>query len=36
MASYGDLGPAERRLYHNAADGSYRLDRLGSLLGFVL
>ena len=36
MAPYRDLSPSQRLLYHNAIDGSYRLDALSSLLSLVL
>jgi len=35
MASYRDLGPSERRLYHNVTNGSYRLRVLRNLLELV-
>jgi hypothetical protein len=36
MRPYGALSGAERLLYHNATDGSYRLDTLRELLNCVL
>ena len=35
MASYRDLSPSERRLYHNVTNGSYRLRVLRNLLELV-
>jgi glycosyl hydrolase family 99 len=35
MKSYTDLSAEERLLYHNPVDGSYRLDTLRRLMGFV-
>ena len=35
MARYRDLTRAQRLLYHNAPDGSYRLNVLSNLLGLV-
>lgn len=36
MAPYRDLTPAQRLLYHNSIDGSYRLNTLSNLLNLVL
>jgi hypothetical protein len=36
MKSYGELSAAERLVYHNPTDGSYRLDILRSLLELVV
>jgi hypothetical protein len=36
MKPYGELTAAERRTYHNPADGRYRIDILEELLGEVL
>ncbi|HSC28249.1 MAG TPA: hypothetical protein VLD67_13305, partial [Vicinamibacterales bacterium] len=36
MASYRDLSPSQRLLYHNPIDGSYRLRTLRDLLSLVL
>jgi len=33
MKSYRDMTAAERRLYHNAVNGTYRLDTLKGLMG---